>query len=132
MQTMRVRKGDLVHILSGKDRGKQGRVLDARPKDRKVVVENLAAPSDSAIVPSAVAPSMNVTLPVGDPPAGALTTALSVTVCVIVQALINISVVLDLLPNKGIPLPFISNGGSSLLSTLLLMGMLLSVSENMT
>jgi cell division protein FtsW len=56
--------------------------------------------------------------------------ALSVTVCVVVQALINISVVLDLLPNKGIPLPFISYGGSSLLSTLLLMGMLLSVSEH--
>ena len=56
--------------------------------------------------------------------------ALSVTICVVVQALINISVVLDLVPNKGIPLPFISNGGSSLLSTLLLMGMLLSVSEN--
>jgi len=55
--------------------------------------------------------------------------ALSVTVCVVVQALINISVVLDLLPNKGIPLPFISYGGSSLLSTLVLMGMLLSVSE---
>jgi cell division protein FtsW len=56
--------------------------------------------------------------------------ALSVTVCVVMQALINISVALGLLPNKGIPLPFISNGGSSLLSTLLLMGMLLSVSEN--
>ncbi len=56
--------------------------------------------------------------------------ALSITVCVVVQALINMSVVLDLIPNKGIPLPFISNGGSSLLSTLLLMGMLLSVSEN--
>ena len=56
--------------------------------------------------------------------------ALSVTVCVVVQALINISVVLDLMPNKGIPLPFISYGGSSLLSTLLLMGMLLSVSEH--
>ncbi len=56
--------------------------------------------------------------------------ALSVTVSVVVQALINISVVLDLLPNKGIPLPFISYGGSSLLSTLLLMGMLLSVSEH--
>jgi len=56
--------------------------------------------------------------------------ALSVTVCVVVQALINISVVLGLLPNKGIPLPFISYGGSSLLSTLLLMGMLLSVSEH--
>ena len=39
--TMRIRKGDLVHILSGKDRGKQGRVIDARPKDKKVVVENL-------------------------------------------------------------------------------------------
>jgi large subunit ribosomal protein L24 len=38
---MRVRKGDLVHVLSGKDRGKQGRVIDARPKERKVIVENL-------------------------------------------------------------------------------------------
>ncbi len=56
--------------------------------------------------------------------------ALSATVCVVVQALINISVVLDLGPTKGIPLPFISYGGSSLMSTLLLMGMLLSVSEN--
>lgn len=56
--------------------------------------------------------------------------ALSVTICVVIQALINISVVLDLVPNKGIPLPFISAGGSSLLSTLLLMGMLLSVSEH--
>jgi cell division protein FtsW len=55
--------------------------------------------------------------------------ALSVSVCVVAQALINISVVLGLLPNKGIPLPFVSYGGSSLLSTLLLMGMLLSVSE---
>jgi cell division protein FtsW len=56
--------------------------------------------------------------------------ALSVTVCTVVQALINISVVLGLAPNKGIPLPFISYGGSSLLSSLLLMGMLLSVSEH--
>ena len=38
---MKVRKGDLVHILSGKDRGKQGRVIDAMPRDRKVIVENL-------------------------------------------------------------------------------------------
>jgi|SRR5919197_1985228 large subunit ribosomal protein L24 len=38
---MKIRKGDLVHILSGKDRGKQGRVIDSRPKDRRVVVENL-------------------------------------------------------------------------------------------
>ena len=39
--TMRVRKGDVVHILSGKDRGKEGRVIEALPRDRKVVVENL-------------------------------------------------------------------------------------------
>jgi large subunit ribosomal protein L24 len=38
---LKIRKGDLVHILSGKDRGKEGRVLEARPKDGKVVVENL-------------------------------------------------------------------------------------------
>jgi cell division protein FtsW len=56
--------------------------------------------------------------------------ALSVTVSVVVQAFINISVVLNLGPTKGIPLPFISYGGSSLMSTLLLMGMLLSVSEH--
>lgn len=56
--------------------------------------------------------------------------ALSVTVCVVIQALLNMSVVLGLVPNKGIPLPFISYGGSSLLATLLLMGMLLSVSEH--
>lgn len=56
--------------------------------------------------------------------------ALAVTVCVFTQALINMSVVLDLGPTKGIPLPLISYGGSSLLSTLLLLGMLLSVSEH--
>ena len=38
---MKVRKGDLVQILSGKDRGKQGRVLEARPKEGRVIVENL-------------------------------------------------------------------------------------------
>ena len=39
--TMKIRKGDLVQILAGKDRGKQGRVLEARPRDRTVIVENL-------------------------------------------------------------------------------------------
>jgi large subunit ribosomal protein L24 len=38
---MKVRKGDLVQVLSGKDRGKQGRVLEARPGERRVIVENL-------------------------------------------------------------------------------------------
>jgi len=56
--------------------------------------------------------------------------ALGVTVSIVVQALINMSVVLDLAPTKGFPLPMISFGGSSLLSTLLCLGILLSVSEH--
>jgi large subunit ribosomal protein L24 len=39
--SMRIKKGDLVQVLAGKDRGKQGRVLEARPRDRSVIVENL-------------------------------------------------------------------------------------------
>ena len=38
---MKIRKGDLVHMIAGKDRGKQGRVIEARPRDRRVIVENL-------------------------------------------------------------------------------------------
>jgi large subunit ribosomal protein L24 len=38
---MKVRKGDVVQVISGKDRGKQGRVLEALPRERRVVVENL-------------------------------------------------------------------------------------------
>jgi large subunit ribosomal protein L24 len=38
---MKIKKGDLVQILSGKDRGKQGRVIEARPSERRVIVENL-------------------------------------------------------------------------------------------
>ena len=38
---MKVKKGDLVQVLTGKDRGKQGRVIDALPTKRKVIVENL-------------------------------------------------------------------------------------------
>ena len=38
---MRVRKGDFVHVISGKDRGKQGRVIEALPSERRVVVENV-------------------------------------------------------------------------------------------
>lgn len=56
--------------------------------------------------------------------------AVGVTASVVIQALINMSVVLDLGPTKGIPLPMISYGGSSLLSTLASLGLLLSVSEH--
>jgi large subunit ribosomal protein L24 len=38
---MKVKKGDLVQILTGKDRGKRGRVIEARPSEQRVIVENL-------------------------------------------------------------------------------------------
>jgi cell division protein FtsW len=56
--------------------------------------------------------------------------ALGITIMVVGQALINLSVVLGLLPTKGIPLPFISYGGSSLLVTMLATGVLLNVSQH--
>jgi cell division protein FtsW len=55
--------------------------------------------------------------------------ALALTASIVFQALINMSVVLGLGPTKGIPLPMISFGGSSLLSTLISCGLLLSVSD---
>jgi cell division protein FtsW len=58
--------------------------------------------------------------------------ALGLTMMVAVQALFNISVALGLLPTKGIPLPFVSFGGSSLLINLLGMGILLNVSQHTT
>ncbi len=56
--------------------------------------------------------------------------ALGVTVVIVVQGFINMSVVLGMMPTKGIPLPMISYGGSSLLSTLTLLGILMNVSEH--
>src|SRR4051794_34389524 len=38
---IKIRQGDTVQVLSGKDRGKQGRVIRALPGDRRVVVQNL-------------------------------------------------------------------------------------------
>src|SRR5688500_8362747 len=38
---MKVKKGDTVQILTGKDRGKRGRVIEARPSERRVIVEDL-------------------------------------------------------------------------------------------
>jgi cell division protein FtsW len=56
--------------------------------------------------------------------------AVGLTTMIAVQALFNISVVLGLVPTKGIPLPLVSAGGSSLLSSLLGMGILLNVSQH--
>ena len=58
--------------------------------------------------------------------------ALGLTMMVAIQALVNMSVVLGLVPTKGIPLPFVSSGGSSLLVSLLGMGILLNVSQHAT
>ncbi len=55
--------------------------------------------------------------------------AIGLTMMVSLQALVNMSVVLGLAPTKGIPLPFVSNGGSSLLVSLLAMGILLNISQ---
>ncbi|MDQ3818313.1 MAG: putative lipid II flippase FtsW [Acidobacteriota bacterium] len=55
---------------------------------------------------------------------------LGVVTGIVVQALFNISVVLSLLPTKGIPLPFISYGGSSLVPTLMAVGILLNISQH--
>ena len=40
-QTMKIRQGDIVHVIRGKDRGKEGRVIASMPKDGRVLVENV-------------------------------------------------------------------------------------------
>lgn len=55
--------------------------------------------------------------------------AVGITSMIVVQAFINISVVLGLMPTKGIPLPLVSYGGSSLLVTLACVGVLLNISK---
>jgi cell division protein FtsW len=54
---------------------------------------------------------------------------IGITTGLIVQALFNISVVISILPAKGIPLPFISYGGSSIIFTLFAVGVLLNISQ---
>src|SRR5262249_51863368 len=54
--------------------------------------------------------------------------AIGLTMSIVLQAFFNISVAINLLPAKGLPLPFVSYGGSSLLFTLIGAGLLLNVS----
>jgi cell division protein FtsW len=56
--------------------------------------------------------------------------AIGITVMIASQALVNLGVVLGMMPTKGIPLPFISYGGSSLLVCLLATGVLLNVGQH--
>ena len=56
--------------------------------------------------------------------------ALGITVLIATQTLLNLGVVTGLLPTKGLPLPFISFGGTALLMTMLATGMLLNISQH--
>jgi cell division protein FtsW len=55
--------------------------------------------------------------------------AFGLTTAILIQAFFNMSVVLALLPTKGIPLPFISSGGTSIFITLASMGVLLNITR---
>jgi cell division protein FtsW len=55
--------------------------------------------------------------------------AFGITTTILLQAFFNISVVLSLVPTKGIPLPLISSGGTSLFCTLCSMGVLLNITK---
>ncbi len=55
--------------------------------------------------------------------------ATGLTFMLVIQAFINMSVVLSLAPNKGIPLPFVSYGASSLIVSLITLGLLLAISK---
>jgi len=55
--------------------------------------------------------------------------AFGITVTILLQAFFNISVVLALLPTKGIPLPLISSGGTSIFVTLASIGVLLNITK---
>jgi len=58
--------------------------------------------------------------------------ATGLTAMIAVQAFVNISVVLGLAPTKGIPLPFVSYGGSSMLANMIAMGILLNITQHAT
>ncbi len=55
--------------------------------------------------------------------------AIGLTMMVTCQAFVNLSMVIGLLPTKGIPLPFLSNGGSSLIVNMVAVGILLNISQ---
>jgi cell division protein FtsW len=58
--------------------------------------------------------------------------ALGFTLMIAIQVLLNVSVALCLLPTKGLPLPLVSYGGSSLLTSLIGIGLLLNLSQQST
>jgi len=55
--------------------------------------------------------------------------AIGITSMIALQAIINMGVVMGLLPTKGLPLPFVSYGGTSLIVNMVGVGILLSITE---
>src|SRR5262245_669693 len=66
----------------------------------------------------------------GAPDRGGYYLAMAITLWLVLQAVLNIGVALGCLPTKGVPLPFLSYGGSSLVVNLWALGMLLNVSQH--
>jgi cell division protein FtsW len=66
----------------------------------------------------------------GAPDRGGYYLAMGLTLLLVLQAMINIGVALGCLPTKGVPLPFLSYGGSSLVVNLFALGLLLNVSQH--
>jgi cell division protein FtsW len=64
------------------------------------------------------------------PDRGGYYLAMGITLCLVLQAMVNIGVALGMVPTKGVPLPFVSYGGSSLVTSLVLLGVLLNISQH--
>lgn len=66
----------------------------------------------------------------GAPDRGGYYLGIGITLCLVLQAMLNISVALGVFPTKGVPLPFLSYGGSSLVVSLVSLGVLLNISQH--
>jgi cell division protein FtsW len=71
-----------------------------------------------------------VTAAVGAPDRGGYYLGMGITLCLVLQGMLNIGVALGLVPTTGVPLPFLSYGGSSLVVSMVALGMLLNVSQH--
>lgn len=67
---------------------------------------------------------------VGAPDRGGYYLGMGITIWLVAQAMMNMAVTLGLMPTKGIPLPFLSYGGSSLVVSLCALGVLLNISQH--
>jgi len=67
---------------------------------------------------------------IGAPDRGGYYLGMGITTWLVAQAMMNMAVTLGLMPTKGIPLPFLSYGGSSLVVSLCALGVLLNISQH--